>query len=92
MVRAGGPADQAMEVLRTVTAHPRREFWTDDLPYDRVALAGAVGHRQVTDAYLAALARHRSGTLATLDGGLAALHPDVARPVDASDSTGDHEG
>jgi hypothetical protein len=37
-----------------------------------------MGHRQVTDAYLAALARRRQGRLATLDKGLAALHPDVA--------------
>jgi len=36
------------------------------------------GQRQVTDAYLAALARVRSGRLATFDRGLAALHADVA--------------
>ena len=34
--------------------------------------------RQVTDSYLAALARHRNGRLATFDRGLAALHADVA--------------
>jgi uncharacterized protein len=37
-----------------------------------------LGHRQVTDAYLAALARHHHGKLATFDKGLAALHSDVA--------------
>ncbi len=36
-----------------------------------------MGHRQVTDAYLASLARAHSGRLATMDRGLAALHPDV---------------
>lgn len=81
VVRAGGTSDQATEVLNSVTAHPRHEFWPDDVPYDLVSLAGVVGHRQVTDAYLAALARHRTGTLATLDGGLAALHTDVARLI-----------
>jgi hypothetical protein len=39
---------------------------------------GVVGHRQVTGAYLAQLARSRSGQLATLDSGLAHLHSDVA--------------
>ena len=41
-------------------------------------LAGVVGHRQVTDAYLAQLARSRNGQLVTLDSGLAHLHHDVA--------------
>jgi predicted nucleic acid-binding protein len=59
-------------------ALPQHEFWGDDIGYDRVVLRGVVGHRQVTDAYLAGLARHRGGRLATFDQGLAALHPDVA--------------
>ena len=33
---------------------------------------------RVTDAYLAALARHFGGRLVTFDRGLAALHADVA--------------
>jgi predicted nucleic acid-binding protein len=37
-----------------------------------------VGHRQVTDAYLAALARAHRGRLTTFDEGLVAAHPDVA--------------
>jgi predicted nucleic acid-binding protein len=36
-----------------------------------------IGHRQVTDAYLVALARHHDGRLATFDRGLAALHDDA---------------
>jgi predicted nucleic acid-binding protein len=35
-----------------------------------------IGHRQVTDAYLVALARRHGGHVATLDAGLAALHGD----------------
>lgn len=42
-----------------------------------MTMTGVVGHRQVTDAYLAGLARHRSAQLATFDQGLVALHPDV---------------
>jgi predicted nucleic acid-binding protein len=36
------------------------------------------GSNQVTDAWLAELARRRKGRLATLDSALAALHSDVA--------------
>src|SRR3990170_2466443 len=32
-------------------------------------MTGVIGHRQVTDAYLAALARHHRGQLATFDPG-----------------------
>ena len=43
-----------------------------------------MGHRQVTDAYLAALARHHRGKLASFDRGLVALHTDVAVALDAN--------
>ena len=61
--------------------HDRHEFWPDDLPYRLVRMNGVVGHRQVTDAYLAGLARARGGRLATFDAGLTAMHPDVADQV-----------
>ena len=68
----------AVEFLRRFTLHPRHVFWADDLSYVDIAWHGVLGQRQVTDAYLAALARARGGRLATLDRGLAALHADVA--------------
>ena len=77
-LRRGASTTEATDVLGSVTADERHQFWSDDLGYGDVDLRGVVGHRQVTDAYLAALARHRSGRLATLDRGLALLHPDVA--------------
>ena len=43
-----------------------------------IPVAGIVGHRQVTDAYLAHLARSYSARLATVDQALAKLHADVA--------------
>jgi toxin-antitoxin system PIN domain toxin len=76
-LREGAPALKALESLASVTSHPLHDFWTDELGYDEVDLRGVIGHRQVTDAYLASLARHRGGQLATFDQGLAALHPDV---------------
>ena len=36
---------------------------------------------EVTDAYLAGLARHFGGCLATLDRGLAALHPQTTELI-----------
>lgn len=70
--------DDALVVLAGLTAHPRHRFWADDLSYADVDWRGVMGHRQITDAYLAALARRRGGILVTFDGGLAALHDDVA--------------
>lgn len=75
-------ASSAAAVLVRLTSHPRHAFWPDDLGYGKISWAGVLGHRQVTDAYLAALARHRNGRLATFDRGLAALHGDVADLVD----------
>ncbi len=69
----------AQEVVTTLAASDRHEFfWPDSLSYAEIDTAGIIGHRQVTDAYLAALARSRTGRLATLDEGLAQLHSDVA--------------
>lgn len=78
VLRNGGTAEQARRVLIGLTDRDAHQFWPDDLAYGDVALAGVIGHRQVTDAYLAGLARHREARLVTLDQGLAALHPDVA--------------
>ena len=78
LVREGQPIDVALDILDGVRAHDRHEFWPDDLPYTLELMTGVIGHRQVTDAYLAGLARQHQGQLATLDKGLAAVHgPDV---------------
>lgn len=76
--------DEAVAILQALTAHPRHAFWPDVLGYNQVRWHGVLGHRQVTDAYLAALARHHGGRLATFDKGLVVLHPDVAVALDAS--------
>ncbi len=77
LVREGATGDGARSFLVEILASDRHRFWPDELGYDQVALGSVVGHRQVTDAYLAGLARKRGGRVATLDRGLAALHPDV---------------
>lgn len=79
-LRLGAAADihAALALLKALTGHSRHRFWPDDVGYDGVDPRGLQGHRQVTDAYLATLARRHHGRLATFDRGLAALHPDVA--------------
>lgn len=80
LLRHGAVAGPALagEVLTRLCAHPRHRFWVDDLSYTELSWTGVLGQRQVTDAYLAALARARQGRLVTFDRGLAALHGDVA--------------
>jgi hypothetical protein len=80
LLRLGGAPDiqTAQAVLGALTSHARHRFWPDNIDYGAVLTRGLQGHRQVTDAYLAALARHHHGRLVTFDRGLAALHGDVA--------------
>ena len=81
LVREGLPVRDALGVLEAMTRHGRHQFWPADRPYGQRTVRGVVGHRQVTDAYLADLARTRGGALATFDAGLAAMHEDVAHLV-----------
>ncbi len=71
-----------LEAIRATRGHRR---WTDDsdLVSDAVALrAPVVGHRQVTDVHLVALARAHGGHLATFDRGVAdAVHPEDTASV-----------
>ena len=83
LIRQGQTGQDAKEILGGLAADPRHEFWPDSLAYAEVDLRGTIGHRQVTDAYLAQLARARGGRLATFDRGLAEQHRDVAELVPA---------
>ena len=78
LVREGQAAGAACSLLRGLAADERHEFWPDDVTYADVPTAGIIGHRQVTDAYLAQLARSRASRLATFDQALAKIHADVA--------------
>jgi uncharacterized protein len=81
LLREGQSTQTAAALVSALMAQPRHEFWPDDAAFDAVSLDGVIGHRQVTDAYLAHLARVRGNRLATFDQGLAKLHPDVAELV-----------
>ena len=82
LVRQGSTSDEARQALSIVTGHPRHEQWLDDLTYLEIDLSGVLGHRQVTDAYLAGLTRSRRGRVATLDRGFAVAASDVAELID----------
>jgi predicted nucleic acid-binding protein len=59
-----------------ITALPRHHFRHDEVaPADTTVFSSLslVGHRQVTDAYLLALAQYNKGKLATFDKGVAEL-------------------
>ena len=84
LVREGQSAAAAHAILDGTTADPRHEFWADDIPYTDVPTQGIIGHRQVTDAYLAQLARAHGSRLATFDQAMAKLHHDVADLVQDS--------
>jgi uncharacterized protein len=87
LVRGGQPASTAQAILAAFAEDDRHEFWTDEMSYSDVSLAGVIGHRQVTDAYLAQLARKRNGRLVTFDQGLAKTHTDIAELVPISAPT-----
>jgi uncharacterized protein len=85
LIREGQPATTTEAVLSGATADPRHEFWPDDVAYADVPLKGSIGHRQVTDAYLAQLARARGSGLASSDQAIAKLHDGVVDLVPAAD-------
>ena len=71
--------EETMELLHQALALPRHQFWPADLNFhDAMILLDAtlVGYRQVTDAYLLALAIHHKGRLVTLDRGFLGILPE----------------
>lgn len=78
LVRTGESPQIATALLQALRATPKFEFWPDSVSYADLALDGVHGYRQVTDTYLAGLARANRGRLATFDAALAATHPDDA--------------
>jgi toxin-antitoxin system PIN domain toxin len=80
-------AAAAWQAMMDLSAHPKHEWWNDALSFLDVPHRHLQGATQVSDAWLAELARRRNGRLATLDSGLVALHGDVAFlvPADSRD-------
>jgi uncharacterized protein len=65
--------EDAFHALDMFLGDERHVFWPDDLSFGESEIRRDLirGHQQITDKYLAALARHHQGTLATLDEPLA---------------------
>jgi toxin-antitoxin system PIN domain toxin len=68
----------AWSVLEAIHSMPDHVFLNDGFSYRDVSFSSVGGSKQVTDAWLAELARRHNAQLATLDVPLAALHSDVA--------------
>lgn len=77
LVRTGESMDTATAVLTAVRSHPRCLFRTDSISYLDLDGSTITGHRQLTDTYLAGLARSEGSQLATLDEALARRHPEA---------------
>ena len=77
-VAQDGSAVAAWSILEEIHKMPDHVFWNESFSYREVDCASVDGSKQVTDAWLAELARRNHAQLATLDVALAALHSDVA--------------
>ena len=66
----------AWRTLEAYHAHPRHVFWADNFSYLEIDPIRLTGHRQITDSWLAELARRKGGKLATLDAALHVLWPE----------------
>src|SRR5687768_3074360 len=77
----------AFTSLDSILRDKRHHFWPDDLSYAESEVRRDLirSHTQITDKYLAALARRHKGSLATLDEPLAAAfqsEPGLVRLID----------
>jgi toxin-antitoxin system PIN domain toxin len=74
---AAGDAVSAWAALTAFYVMPDHEFWPEAPSYREVDAGRISGAAQVTDAWLAELARRKGAKLATMDEALAKLHADV---------------
>lgn len=64
----------AWTALQEISQHPQHVYWDTSLNYLKVPHRHLQDPRQVTDAWLAELARIKNGKLATLEESLAPFH------------------
>ncbi len=84
LTREGQSAEPARPVLQEIPGSPRPESWPGNASHHGIPAAGITGHRQVTNACLAHLARSHPARLATSDHAPAKLHPDVTDLIPAA--------
>ncbi len=73
---ADNSAAAAWRTLAAYHAHPKHVFWPESFSYTKIDPSRLISHRQITDSWLAELARRKGGKLATLDEALSALWPE----------------
>lgn len=71
LLRLGESPSTALAVLVGIRSHPGCEFWSDDLPLAALTAEDIDSADGLSSSYLAALAAHHGGRLATLDAVLA---------------------
>ncbi len=74
-------AAAAWASLAGFVAHPRHEFWAESFAYTELKPDHITGAKQVTDAWLAELARRKGGRLVTFDSALARWQPKMVTVV-----------
>ncbi len=77
MLATDTSAATAWKNLALIQSDAMHQFIDDGFSYAQVSTRKIQGHKQVTDAWLAQLARRHGTRLATLDAGLVAEHADV---------------
>jgi len=78
------PVAQVLAQLQAMCAHAHHRFWPDSVSLVQAGTLNPMhllGYRQLTDAYLLALAVHHRGCLVTLDGGVAIQMVQSAMPA-----------
>lgn len=87
LVRAGEPHNTAVAVLSALYSSPRGAFWPASISSTAANFGHVIGHRQVNDAYLAALAASRGCRLATFDQALARALPNETELIHSRSRT-----
>jgi toxin-antitoxin system PIN domain toxin len=77
MLATDTSAAAAWKNLALIQSDAMHSFIDDGFSYTQVSTNKLQGHKQVTDAWLAQLARNHGIRLATLDAGLVATHTDI---------------
>jgi len=77
----GLTAGDAWKNLRLIRRLEGHVFWGDELSYADVSNRLIIGTAQVTDAWLAELARRKKGKVVTFDSGFVGSHADVAELI-----------
>jgi toxin-antitoxin system PIN domain toxin len=78
VVREAKTPGEAVVLLTRIVAQPGHVFWIDDISIMESAwidVSRIIGHRQVTDAHLVALAIRHGGRIATFDRSLGEAAP-----------------